>query len=67
LFSNGLLAQDFAQGKNVQIYANPSLLQDRVLVVPQGRDMFANVGETAISHGGIHIEEVLIPFVEVIK
>ena len=67
LYPNALLAQDFAQGKNVQLYANTRLLQDRVLVLPQGRDMFASLGETAISHGGIHIEEVLIPFVEVIK
>ncbi len=67
MFSNALLAQDFGQGKNVQLYANPSMLQDRMLVLPQGRDMFANVGEMAISHGGIHIEEVLIPFVEVIR
>ena len=67
LFSNDLLAKDFAQGKDVQVYVNPSLLQDRVLVLPQGRDMFANAGEMAISHGGIHIEEVLIPFVEVIR
>jgi len=28
--------------------------------------MFSKKGDTAITHGGIHVEEVIIPFVEVL-
>ena len=42
------------------------ILGDKVLVVPKGREMFALQGDTAVTHGGIHIEEVIVPFVEVL-
>lgn len=65
LFPNRLLAEDFAAGKNVLIYENSHLLGDAVAVFPPDREMFGPEGEEAISHGGIHIEEVIVPFIEV--
>ncbi|AKX96037.1 PglZ domain protein [Moorella thermoacetica] len=65
LFPNKLLAEDFAAGKNLIVYENSSLFGDAVAVFPPGREMFGPKGETVISHGGIHIEEVIVPFIEV--
>jgi len=65
LFPNRLLAADFAAGKDLLAYENTNLLGDKVAVFPAGREMFGKKGETAISHGGIHLEEVIVPFVEV--
>ncbi len=65
LFPNKLLAENFAAGKNLIVYENSSLFGDTVAVFPPGREMFGPKGETVISHGGIHIEEVIIPFIEV--
>ncbi|HAG08358.1 MAG TPA: hypothetical protein DCK87_02140 [Desulfotomaculum sp.] len=65
LFPNRLLAADFAAGKDLLVYENTNLLGDRVAVFPNSREMFGKKGETAISHGGIHLEEVIVPFVEV--
>ncbi|NSW83907.1 MAG: PglZ domain-containing protein [Syntrophothermus sp.] len=65
LFPNKLLAKDFAAEKNLLVYENSSLFGDAVAVFPPGREMFGTKGETAISHGGIHIEEMIVPFVEV--
>lgn len=66
LFPNRLLAEDFAAGKNVVIYEDLYLLGKQVAVFPGGREMFGPEGEEAISHGGIHLEEVVVPFVEVL-
>ena len=66
LYPNRLLAEDFARGKDVLICRQAGILGDKVLVVPKGREMFALQGDTAVTHGGIHIEEVIVPFVEVL-
>lgn len=67
IYPNEQLARDFARDKDVDLYTNLNLLSERVLVLPRGRDMFSPTGEMAISHGGIHIEEIIIPFVEVAR
>jgi len=66
LYPNKILAMDFATHKEVKIFENNNLLGERVLVFPKGREMFATKNETAITHGGIHLEEVIIPFIEVL-
>lgn len=65
LFPNRILAKDFAAGKNLLVYENSHLFGDAVAVFPVGREMFAPEREAAISHGGIHVEEVIVPFIEV--
>ena len=67
LYPNRLLAEDFARGKDVLLCRQPGILGDNVLVVPRGREMFAPQGDTAVTHGGIHIEEIIVPFVEVLS
>ena len=59
LYPNRLLAEDFARDKDVFICRGKSILGDNVLVVPRGRQMFAPKEENAVTHGGIHIEEVI--------
>ncbi len=67
MYPNKLLAEEFARDKeDVYIYDNNNLFGDSVAVFPAGRGMFGNKNDTAISHGGIHPEEVIIPFVEVL-
>ncbi|MDR9788357.1 MAG: PglZ domain-containing protein [Peptococcaceae bacterium MAG4] len=65
MFQNHHLAEDFAAGKNVLVYRNSSLFGKMVAVFPSNREMFGDKDDTAISHGGINIEEVIVPFVEV--
>ena len=50
----------------MKIFENNNLLGDRVLIFPKGREMFATKNDTAITHGGIHLEEVIVPFIEVL-
>ena len=67
IYPNRLLAEDFAGGKEVLIFRQEAIWGDKVLVVPRGREMFDLQGNTAVTHGGIHIEEVIVPFVEVLS
>jgi hypothetical protein len=65
MFQNDHLARDFATGKNVLVYENSSLFGEMVAVFPSYREMFGDKDDTAISHGGVHLEEVIVPFVEI--
>lgn len=66
LYPNKTLADEFAGQKRVKLFENINLLGEKILVFPVGREMFATEKETAISHGGIHLEEVIVPFIEVL-
>lgn len=66
LYPNEMLAREFASENDVITYKNTKILGDKVLILPRGRDMFYAADRLKISHGGIHIEEVIIPFVEVL-
>lgn len=66
LYPNKTLADDFADKKRVKLFRNTNLLGEKILIFPQGREMFAAEKEVAISHGGIHLEEVIVPFIEVL-
>jgi hypothetical protein len=66
LYPNGLLAQEFANNNDVVIFKDKETLGESVVIFPRSHEMFARKGALAITHGGIHIEEVVIPFVEVL-
>ncbi|MEN6462208.1 MAG: PglZ domain-containing protein [Syntrophomonas sp.] len=66
IYPNIKLAEDFANKNDLILIQNPRILGDRALVLPRGRQMFNTKDKLGISHGGIHIEEVVIPFVEVL-
>lgn len=67
VYPSRLLAEEFARGKELLLYENISVTGDKVLLFPRGRIMFGPAGMTAVTHGGIHIEEVIITFVEVLS
>lgn len=67
IYESKALAQEFAQKEDLPIYENEGLIGNKILVFPKYRDMFAQKEYRAISHGGIHIEEMIVPFVEVYK
>lgn len=66
LYPNKILANDFSTQKEVKKFENTNLIGERVLIFPKGREMFAKENETAITHGGSHLEEVIIPFIEIL-
>lgn len=65
LYPNEALADDFVSQHNVHKYLKKDIFGSKVAVFPKHRDMFGKEGDCTISHGGLHIEEVIIPFVEV--
>lgn len=38
---------------------------DKIIVIPEGRQMFANGGVVEINHGGISLDEMVVPFIKV--
>jgi len=67
LFPNETLALDFKnKDSELILYKNEEQIGDRCIVFSPWRKMFGRQGQTSITHGGIHLEEVVIPFVEVL-
>lgn len=65
IFDQASLAQEFA-GKNQGIYFRTKSLPSTVHpVYTAGIDLFASKGAIEISHGGLSIEELIVPFIEV--
>lgn len=66
-FSEESLARDYFHNdeSNLYLFNDKNTLGERAIVFPKGRKMFAKNGSSAITHGGIHIEELIIPFIEV--
>ena len=68
IFPNKQLAYDFlSNNESLYLYENEELLDNNCAVFAPWRGMFGNEGEKEITHGGIHLEEVVVPFVEVLK
>jgi len=67
IYPNLKLAEEFAHEHDFAIIQNQRILGEKVLVLPPGREMFNPADKLGISHGAIHIEEVIIPFVEVLS
>jgi hypothetical protein len=40
-------------------------IEDKILALPDGRTMFTNKGKIEINHGGITLEEMVVPFIKV--
>lgn len=67
LFPNKRLADDFMRrDERLLFYENEELLGKSCAVFAPWRGMFGSPKEKEISHGGIHLEEVVVPFVEVL-
>lgn len=37
-------------------------VDDKILVVPEGRAMFSNKNQIEVNHGGITVEEMVVPY-----
>jgi hypothetical protein len=42
-------------------------VNDKLLALPEGRTMFANKNTIEVNHGGITLEEMIVPFIKIIK
>ena len=42
-------------------------ITDKIALLAKGRTMFASKKETKISHGGITLDELIVPFVEILN
>ena len=65
LFDNSALAQEFADQHDLCFFYTKSLPPDYCPVYQTGNRLFASKGSVQLSHGGLSIEELIVPFVEV--
>lgn len=42
-------------------------VDEKILVVPEGRTMFANKNQIEVNHGGITVEEMVVPYIKLMK
>jgi len=42
-------------------------IENRLIALPEGRSMFANKNQIEINHGGITVEEMVVPFIKIIN
>lgn len=42
-------------------------VEDKLLVIPEGRTMFANKNQIEVNHGGITVEEMVVPYIKLTK
>ena len=40
-------------------------VDDKVLALPEGRTMYANMGTIEVNHGGITLEEMIVPYIKI--
>ncbi len=46
---------------------NIPFIDDKVVVIPSKREMFADKNKLEINHGGITLDEMVVPFIKVLK
>lgn len=71
------LSDDFAKRTVILNKENEELIDerkikipfvnDKILVLPEGRTMFANKNKIEINHGGVTIEEMVVPYIKLSK
>ena len=71
------LSDDFAKrgviaNKETKVLINERkikipFVEDKILVLPEGRTMFANKNQIEVNHGGITVEEMVVPFIKLTK
>jgi hypothetical protein len=44
---------------------NIPFVSDKVMILPEGREMFSNRGKQEINHGGITVEEMVVPYIKI--
>ncbi len=46
---------------------NIPFVDDKILVLPEGRTMFANKNQIEVNHGGATVEEMVVPYIKLTK
>lgn len=67
VFAQPELAQEYAETHGLRIFRTKALPPNVHPVYPSGNDLFDTKGITLISHGGLSLEELIVPFVEVTR
>jgi len=67
IFDHATLAQEYAQAHGLRTFRTKALPPDVHPVYPAGNGLFDAEGATSISHGGLSLEELVVPFVEVTR
>ena len=65
IFDRPELAQEYAETHGLRYFRTKALPPDVHPVYLPGTDLFATQGATQVSHGGLSLEELVVPFVEV--
>ena len=65
IFDRPELAQEYAEAHAQRYYRTKALPPDVHPIYLPGTDLFAGQGATQVSHGGLSLEELVVPFVEV--
>lgn len=65
LFDSATLAQDFAGGEDFLLFRTKFLPEQMHPAYTIGRDMFGKQDQVSISHGGLSLEELVVPLVKV--
>lgn len=67
IFDNEILALNFAKKSNGFVFRTKSLPPNIYPVYIPGQALFAPAGSVQISHGGLSLEELVVPFVEITR
>lgn len=67
IFDSETLAKDFAAKCSGLVFRTKSLPAEIYPVYLPGQALFAPTGSVQISHGGLSLEELVVPFVEVMR
>jgi len=67
IYDQDTLAREFAEEHSLRCFRTKALPPDVYPVYPPGVELFASEDATMISHGGLSLEELVVPFVEVAR
>jgi hypothetical protein len=67
LFNNQVYERLAGEICEVSLWQNIGLPQDSVVIIPNGRGLFAKKGYIGISHGGASLEETIVPYITITK
>ncbi len=69
IYNDRLAAERVQQGfSNTVLWADDGLLPyEMTILMPSGKKAFAPAGEQVVTHGGVSLEEVIVPFVQISK
>lgn len=67
IYKNEYLRDQAAQYHSSIIWPNTGLPNDRFMLLAKSGEAFIKKGEQVVSHGGISLEEVIVPFVHITR